>query len=200
MEHPRGRREYVVEADITAFYQYIDHDFLRHELELHTGRIESIDALVELLAETEGRVFGLPQLLDASDWLSDNYIQAVERELLRRGMAVWRYNDDFRIACRSYIEALDSIERLEEAARAIGLTVSDHKAYTPSFATYFFKTTGRDISSVLIDVDPSDVDVIVTDYPDLDEDERVDAATFTLARIDLDAEDDNRIDLRKAHR
>lgn len=82
--------KYVVEADIPAFYQYIDHDFLRHELELHTGRIESIDALVELLAETEGRVFGLPQLRDASDWLSDIYIQAVERELLRRGMAVWR--------------------------------------------------------------------------------------------------------------
>lgn len=57
--------KYVVEADITAFYQYIDHDLLRHELELQTGHIESIDALLELLGETEGRTFGLPQLLDA---------------------------------------------------------------------------------------------------------------------------------------
>lgn len=189
--------KYVVEADITAFYQYVDHDLLRHELEIHTGEIEAIDALVELLSETEGRAFGLPQLLDASDWLSDIYIQSVERDLLRRGLAVWRYNDDFRIACRSYTEALDSIERLEESARAVGLTMSDHKTYTPLFSTYFFKTTGRDISSAMAEVDPSDVEVIVTDYPDLDDEERIDAALSTLARLDLEPDDDNRIDLRR---
>lgn len=170
--------KYVVEADITAFYQYIDHDLLRHELELHTGHIEAIDALFELLGETEGRIFGLPQLLDASDWLSDIYIQSVERDLLRRGLAVWRYNDDFRIACRSYTEALDAIERLSEAARAVGLTVSEYKTFTPSFPTYFFRTTGRDVNVALVDIDPSDVDVIVTDYPDLDDEERIEAAVW----------------------
>ena len=189
--------KYVVEADITAFYQYVDHDLLRHELELHTGHIETIDALLELLGETEGRVFGLPQLLDASDWLSDIYIQSVERDLLRRGLAVWRYNDDFRIACSTYTEALDAIERLAEAARAVGLTVSEYKTFTPSFPTYFFRTTGRDVNAALVDIDPSDVDVIVTDYADLDDEERVEAAVGTLARLDLDPGDDNRIDLHR---
>lgn len=189
--------KYVVEADITAFYQYIDHDLLRHELELQTGHIDSIDALLELLGEMEGRTFGLPQLLDASDWLSDIYIQSVERDLLRRGLAVWRYNDDFRIACRSYTEALDAIERLSEAARAVGLTLSEYKTFTPSFPTYFFRTTGRDVNVALIDIDPSDVDVIVTDYADLDDEERVESAVATLARLDLDPDDDNRIDLHR---
>lgn len=188
---------YVVEADITAFYQYVDHDLLRRELEMHTGEIDAIDALIELLRETEQRTFGLPQLLDASDWLSDLYIQVVERDLLRRGLPVWRYNDDFRIGCRTFTEALDAIERLEEAARSIGLTVSDYKTYTPSFATYFFKTTGREVSDATIPVDPTDVEVIVSDYPNLDEDERVADARSTLARLELPAESPSHLDLRR---
>ena len=187
--------KYVVEADIAAFYQYIDHDLLRHELELHTGRIEAIAFLIELLGEVEGRTFGIPQLLDASDWLSDIYIQSVERDLLRRGLPVWRYNDDFLIGCQTYTEALDAIERLEEASRAVGLTVSSHKTHTPTFSTYLHRTTGRDISEALIAIDRGDVEVIVSDYPDLNDEERVVAAFDTLARLDVDPDDDEWIDI-----
>lgn len=181
---------YVVEADVAAFYQYVDHELLRHELEMHTGEIEAIELLIELLGEVEGRSFGLPQLLDASDWLSDIYIQVVERDLIRRGLLVWRYNDDFRISCPSYADALNALERLSEAARSVGLTLSDHKTFTPTFRTYFFRTTGREPSETLAALNPSDVDVIVTDYPDLDDDARASEAEATLARLELPSADE----------
>lgn len=49
----------------------------------------------------------------------------------------------------------------------------------------------------LVDIDPSDVDVIVTDYADLDDEERVEAAVATLARLDLARGDENHIDLHR---
>ena len=188
---------YVVEADVAAFYQYIDHEILRQQLEMHTGEIEAIDLLIELLRETEQRAFGLPQLIDPSDWLSEIYAQYIERDLLRRGLHVWRFNDDFRIGCVSYTDALDAIERLEEAARSIGLSLSDGKTFTPRFLTYYAKTTGLDVSDTTVPIDPSDVEVIVAEYPDLDDDEQVAAALATLERLTLPPEDDRRIALEK---
>ena len=48
------RIRYVVEADIAAFYEYVDHEILRRELDIQTGRIEHTDRVLSLLAETEG--------------------------------------------------------------------------------------------------------------------------------------------------
>lgn len=188
--------EYVVEADVNAFYQYVDHDVLRRELQIQSENLEAIDALVELLGETEGRRFGLPQLLDPSDWLSEVYVRIVERDVLRLGFPIWRFNDDFRIGCRTYAEALDGIERLEESLRRVGLTLGAHKTYTPSFVTYLAKTTSLDVSDTTREIDPSDVEVIVTDYPHLDEDAAIDSARATLARLEPTSTD--AIDLKNA--
>jgi len=192
--------KYVVEADIAAFYQYVDHDSLRQELELQTGKIDVVDLLMELLAETEQRSFGLPQLIDASDWLSEVYIRIVERDLVRSGWPTWRYNDDFRIGCRDYTEALDAVEQLEVAARAVGLTVSDYKTYTPSFLTYFIRNTGLDVSDTTLTIDPSDVEVIVVEYATLDDDEQMESAMATLNRTRVNKRDDSAIDLKRATR
>lgn len=175
---------YVVEADITAFYQYVDHEILRQELQIQTGRVESIDFLLQLLAECEGRTFGVPQLYDPSDWLADLYIRILERDLIRRGLQVWRYNDDFRIACRDYSDALDAIERLEEAARSVGLTVNTYKTYTPTFMTYLIKNTGLDISAAEAGFDPQDVEAIVVDYTQWDEDDAVFSAHKVIERLE----------------
>ncbi|MDE0290006.1 MAG: reverse transcriptase domain-containing protein [bacterium] len=191
--------KYIVEADIAAFYQYVDHDVLRLELELQTGKVEGIDFLMELLAETQQRSFGIPQFIDTSDWLSEIYIRIVERELVRYGWPVWRYNDDFRIGCRDYTEALNAIERLDESARSIGLTVSDYKTRTPSFTTYFLRNTGLNISDTTIGIDPTDVDVIIVDYEALSEDQ-IEAAIATLRRTHGESTDDDPINLKRVTR
>ena len=83
---------------------------------------ELVNALMQLLEETQGRAYGLPQLLDPSDRLSEVYIDRVERALIRAGFHTWRYNDDFRIGCRDYPETLDAIEHLDVWPGGIGKT------------------------------------------------------------------------------
>lgn len=73
--------EYVVVADIAAFYQYVDHSLLLNRLQAHSDSLEAASALVGLLGEIQGQSFGLPQLLNASDELSEAYIRIMEQDL-----------------------------------------------------------------------------------------------------------------------
>ena len=196
----KPRLQYVVEADIAAFYQYVDHDILRHELELQTGQIEVIDLLIELLAEIQQRSFGIPQLVDASDWLSEIYIRIVERTLVRQGWPVWRFNDDFRIGCNDYTEALNAIERLDESARAVGLIVSDYKTFARTVDSYVRRVLGLSITDNERPIDPTDVptdaDMTVSDYEELDDDQ-VDVAIAVLRRTKTSYKGEDKIDLKR---
>ncbi|WP_433526757.1 reverse transcriptase domain-containing protein [Nocardia pseudovaccinii] len=116
--------QYVIESDVTAFYEYIDHRQLLDELQLRTFTVEIPRILIDLLAEVQDRPFGLPQLLDSSDELSEVYARIIERELQRRGVNVWRYNDDFRITAASYDEAQAHVEALANEASAVGLVLN----------------------------------------------------------------------------
>lgn len=161
--------EYVVKADVTAFYQYVDHELLAAELLNISGEYEAIQALQLLLGDLMGRAFGLPQLLDPSDWLSDIYADLIERDMLRRGYAVWRFNDDFRVACRRYPEALDAIEALDDSARLVGLTLNDSKTLTVGFIKYVFDTVGLRPDDEIPQLDQLDVEVVVGDYTEVDD-------------------------------
>jgi hypothetical protein len=136
---------YVVQTDITAFYECVDHGILSRELLTRTGDYAAIECLMSLLAEVQGRSFGLPQLLEPSDRLSEAYIDIVERDMLRRGWAAWRFNDDFRIAVRDFGSALAAIEDLAASARETGLTLSDLKTTTPRYTTYLLHNFGLKI-------------------------------------------------------
>lgn len=137
-----SRVQYVVKSDIAAFYQYVDHEVLGNELLLRSGDYETISVLTSLLREVQGRTYGLPQGLEPSDILSEIYIAIAERAVTREGVAVWRYNDDFRIACSDYAGALRAIEVLDASARDIGLVISEHKTSAPTLANYFREVTG----------------------------------------------------------
>ncbi|SDT68058.1 RNA-directed DNA polymerase [Actinoplanes derwentensis] len=188
---------YVAEADITAFYQYVDHEVLRQELHMQTGDVLHVDQLISLLGELSGRSFGIPQLLDASDWLSEVYIRIVERAVTRRGIAAWRFNDDFRIGCGSYRDALRNLEILGEAARDVGLVVGDQKTFVSTFPTYLFAHTDMDVDTAAATFDPQDVEVAVTGYFDQDEAESVVWAMQMLQRIDREGDSIGGITLRK---
>ena len=144
---------YVVKTDLTAFYQYVDHGILAAELVNRLGRNDEVEVLMTLLDELQGRAFGLPQLFDASDALSDIYGEIMERDLLRQGWPVWRFNDDFRIAVESYSGALRALEALDASARNLGLVISEQKTFTPKLETYLSDTYGDDAS--LDNPDPS---------------------------------------------
>jgi hypothetical protein len=188
--------EYVVKSDITAFYQYVDHEILGQELQIMGGDFDAISYLLELLREVQGRSYGLPQLLDPSDALSEVYIDRVERQLIRQGLAVWRFNDDFRIACRTYSETLSAIEKLDAAARASGLVTSESKTLTFRFDTYMLDSLNLTVESGADGVDLDDVESMVGDYTD-DFSEDPDTAIKFIQRTQVDADGDDRIDLRR---
>jgi RNA-directed DNA polymerase len=127
---------FVVSADVAAFYQYIDHDLLAEELIGQTGDAQVAEALSSLLADIMGRRFGIPQMNHSSDLLSEIVIDIAERQLIRAGFDVVRFNDDFRISASSAIEANRSIELLEECARRIGLTLNEQKTFIQSVDAY----------------------------------------------------------------
>lgn len=161
--------KHVVKADIAAFYQYIDHELLAGELLNLGGDFDVIQALQQFLGELTSKSFGLPQLLDPSDWLSDVYADLVERDMLRRGFAIWRFNDDFRIACLNYPEALHAIEALDDTARSVGLTLNENKTLTVRFFTYAIDTMGLQADDEIPPLEQQDVEGVVADYTETDE-------------------------------
>lgn len=170
---------YVLEADINSFYEYVDHGILRNELETRWGNLEIPRALTQLLSEIEGRAFGIPQLLEPSDWLSDIYIQKVERDVRRMGHNVWRFNDDFRFACDSYSAALGALEDLVAAARKVGLTINDHKTRILKYQTYFWQSFNIEVDEGLEAVDLVDVELAVGPYDPVGTSPDGTAATIT---------------------
>lgn len=127
---------YVVSSDVAACYEYIDHGLLAREVLARTGDSAGVEALMSLLAGLTGRSYGLPQQSGSSDVLAEAYLSVVERRLLRQGLAVWRYSDDFRIAVDSWSEALNAVDALERECRSIGLVLNDLKTIIRKVATY----------------------------------------------------------------
>ena len=187
--------KYVVKTDISAFYQYIDHEVLANELILQTGKFDIVEALIDFLSDIQGRKFGLPQQLYASMELSEYYIDIVERRMTREGYDVWRFNDDFRISATSYPHALRAIDRVSAIAGELGMVINEQKTITPSFSTYLMDNT--DIS--VDDEVPTDIvaEDAVGDYLDAVDPDNLDVARsrITGARPDSDAE----IDIRKSN-
>ncbi|MBW8172605.1 RNA-directed DNA polymerase [Ornithinimicrobium sp. Arc0846-15] len=167
--------KYIVLSDVASFYQFVDHGILREELIFNGANYDAIDALIELISEIQGQSFGLPQLLDASDWLSEVYIRRVERDLLQRGLEAWRFNDDFRIATKTYNGSLRAIEILDSSCRSNGLIISEYKTFTYGMSTYILETLALRQSDSLEQFDPSDVETTVGSYAD-DFDSDVDSA------------------------
>ncbi|MEW2223582.1 RNA-directed DNA polymerase [Streptomyces sp. NPDC007044] len=194
--------KHVVKSDITAFYQYIDHDILARELLARTGKHEAIRSLMEILQECQGRKFGIPQLLDASDVLSEAYADIIERDLLRQGFPTWRFNDDFRIACESYEHALDAIEALDRSSRSVGLTLGEHKTVTPTFFGYAFEVFGLSVSDLIPRPGEGEPEFTVMDYMEEALEEDVEEAESVLSNsgVSSNAAEDppGWIDLRSA--
>jgi RNA-directed DNA polymerase len=132
----RRRGGYVVEADIASCYELIDHALLGQELLIQTGNHQVVDALMKVLRETSGRTYGLPQQCSASDLLAEIFLDKLERALLRRGLAITRYNDDFRLRCNTWSEVIWAIETLTDETRNHGLILNDSKLIPWSRSNY----------------------------------------------------------------
>lgn len=128
--------KYVVASDIAACYEQIDHSLLSAELVAQTGDHAAVDGVAWLLRSACGRAYGLPQQSPASDLLADAFLRRLERALVRRGLNVSRYNDDFRFGCDTWSDVARSVEILASEARTLGLTVNELKTVTWGVVKY----------------------------------------------------------------
>lgn len=128
--------EYVVSADIAACYQMIDHAELAAELITQTGEGTVVGQIIDLLQSVSGRAYGIPQQSAPSDLMAETFLAALERRITRKGLDLTRYNDDFRVNCKSWSDVVRAIEVLSEEARALGLMLNDSKVLTYRRCTY----------------------------------------------------------------
>jgi hypothetical protein len=144
--------QYVVKSDLSAFYEYVDHGILGRLLVARSRDTELVQCLTDFLGELEGRSYGVPQMFDASDRLSEVYAQLIQDQLSRRGFLAWRFNDD-------------AIEALSEEARSLGLVINEQKTTSPRFVNYAMATLGVDSIDDEIPAEEEDeVEAAVADY------------------------------------
>lgn len=175
---------YIVQSDISSYYDYIDHQILHDEIELRTFDVATSRHLLELLGEVQGREFGLPQLLDSSDLLSELYIGIIHRNLVRLGLSVWHYNDDFLLLCRGYDQAQEAVERLSSNAHAVGLTLNTSKTHISKLLTYILKHGGGGVINSEGDIEfkPDEVEVLDS-YWELELGDQASRAEATFSRL-----------------
>ena len=179
---------YISKTDVTAYYEYVDHDLLCSELLAQTGEAPAIDALSDLLDGLLGRRVGLPQVHPASDILGDTYIDPARRRLLRRGHATFTYSDDFRIASSTLGEARAALEACGFEVRRLGLVLNERKTYTYGDENYRRSLTSfSDAEQALFEGDEPQDDAILgfldPDYDD-DDDERPEVRTLGPSPVD----------------
>lgn len=124
LEGPHG---YVVELDIAACYEYLDHSILADELLLRSMAPAVVDGLAAVLRDVSSRGRGLPQMLAPSDHLADAYLSILDRRLSRDGHDSHRFADDIRVTANTWDDANRVIERAAEHARDIGLILASKK-------------------------------------------------------------------------
>jgi hypothetical protein len=169
---------YITQTDVTAYYEFVDHDTLMDELLAQTGEELLIDILALLLARVMGRRVGLPQVSHTSDILGDTYIDVARRRLIRRGFATFTYSDDFRIATRTLGGARAALEACAAELRELGLVLNERKTFT--FGRPKYKASLGAFRKAELDLfDDSDT-LISEDYSD-DEDELLDTENQMLS-------------------
>jgi len=122
-----GTHSHVVELDIAACDEYLDHAVLCDELLLRSTDAATVDALRLLLSHVASHGRGLPQMLSASDALADAYLSILDRSLLRQGCELHRYADDTRVLASDWEGANRIVEQYAEYCRHLGLILSSHK-------------------------------------------------------------------------
>lgn len=119
--------KYVVRADVSGFYDSIDHDQMMNDIIYATGEPEIVAELHQFLSRVMRARRGVPQGLAPSDTLATTFLQPVDAAIVREGFMYWRHGDDMRIAAASISTAREAIAVFEEELRRRGLLINSAK-------------------------------------------------------------------------
>lgn len=117
-EYMKAGKDWVVDMDITKFFDHVNHDILMNRigqtirdkrvLRLIGGYLRSGIMIEGVVVRSEE---GTPQGGPLSPLLANLYLDALDRELEKRGLAFSRYADD----CNIYVGSRQAAERVLES-------------------------------------------------------------------------------------
>ena len=111
----QGGKDWVVDMDITQFFDHVNHDILMHRIGQKIrdkrmlgwiGRYLRAGGMIE--GVVQGSEEGTAQGGPLSPLLANNYLDALDQELERRGLAFSRYADD----CNIYVGSQRAAQRV----------------------------------------------------------------------------------------
>lgn len=132
---------WVVDADISKYFDEIDHQLLLLEL----SRYIHDRAIIQLIRtwlrspiqEEDGTLWtpirGVPQGSPVSPLLANLYLDWFDEQLLRQGKRLIRFADDFLILCKNQQSAEDSLEVTEGLLNSLGLRLNEEKTRITHF-------------------------------------------------------------------
>jgi len=134
----RAGKTWVVDMDISAFFDHVNHDILMHrvgqqERDPRVLRLigRYLRAGMELDGTREARSKGTPQGGPLSPLLANIYLDPLDKELERRGLSFCRYADDINIYVGSERSALRVLASISDwIEKHLRLTVNRDKSGT----------------------------------------------------------------------
>lgn len=126
---------WVVDADLKGYFDSIPQPRLmaRIEEKISDGRVLGlIEAFLKQGVMESGKGWqpterGTPQGAVLSPLLANLYLDPLDHEMVREGIEMIRYADDFILLCRTKAEAEAALERVREWVRSAGLTLHPEK-------------------------------------------------------------------------
>ena len=125
---------YYLEADISGFFDHVEHSRIDTRLRGLLGDDSAIEPILRWLAapvEFEGhrveRPRGLPQGSPLSPTLANMLLEDLDADCQAHGMKLLRYADDFVVLCRDEKEAEAAMARAETSIGELGLRLKPAK-------------------------------------------------------------------------
>lgn len=128
---------FVVETDLTAYFDHINHDLLLsriYDLFNNVVGIDEINDIRAILGRQLGKwnfygfkKFGIPQINDASSFFANLYLDELDKWLIAQRLVALRYVDDIRIFASDEPTARKALAELIIKLREMGLYIASGK-------------------------------------------------------------------------
>lgn len=163
-----GQFQFVVETDVTAYFDHINHDLMLSRIQdIFKDNIEKDDlnGIKSILRKMWGswnvgylRNFGIPQINDPSSFMANLYLDELDKWLMSRNLVYLRYVDDIRIFTTSEPQARRALADLIVKMREIGLYIASGKTKIKSTDEVIRDLTNgrKQIRDIEDDIDSAD--------------------------------------------
>ena len=132
-KHRRDGFRWVVDGDITRYFERIPHEALLQRLERSIEDAALVDLVATWLEHHSHEGRGVPQGSPLSPLLANLFLDDVDEAITGRGLRLVRFADDFVILCRDEALATGALERMAGLLSEQGLELNLAKSRITSF-------------------------------------------------------------------